>query len=576
MNTITNIGQCRDRMEIEITFVNDTTRIPAIVHVPRIDPLTGSDDVRCVWLCYDTEKEEYMGTLSPEMFGRKASWFIPGSETGELILSGCITLYRPSVPGRKLLRDRVTLIRCLAKALPKAEDLGVGDVLARIIRRIRRDENGHFLSYSQEHPDKVSYAASPEHRFSNASRTYTTLGRYIRRSLGVSAEELSDDNLMHVTRDVFAHLDVVRYGDMNDRVQTFTGDKIVEVYREGVGYPTCITGNRADVTKVFAANPDKCSVLIYRSSDGKQSRALLWTLDDGRKFLDRIYPNDGAHVNELVLWAGRNGILTRNDQFAQPSAIDKIGHPEHLTVTVKHAETGLIPYLDTFRWGLLIDDGRVVLSNHRTRVRAEFNGKVCESDIHTEFAAPSGAYVIPACRYCGVKPSCHRVITYADGRVACPDCDTRHNMPCPACGGKMGGVSVHVHDTGQDICPGCAAEATVTCAHCLRVLSREGVRDVRIGDAGTKLCPECLALLYEKCDVCGTYVQRGHAKPHGRNGRICGDCERKAARNAKAAEKRAETARKRNVDAGEEKIPSAATRGGKPVARRRVKRVAQA
>jgi len=99
----------------------------------------------------------------------------------------------------KLLKDRVNLIQCLYKAVSKMNGEAKG--FLQVIKKIRRDEQGHFLSYSQEYPDKISYAGKSEYRLDNTRRSRTTLGRYIRRQLEITEDEISSKTLHEVTRE---------------------------------------------------------------------------------------------------------------------------------------------------------------------------------------------------------------------------------------------------------------------------------------------------------------------------------------------------------------------------------------
>jgi len=247
--------------------------------------------------------------------------------------------------------DRAKLIRSLRKAAKRLEG-NEAEAFSRVLDDIRKDTKGHYLSYSQEQPAKVSYASRPEHKLDNAQRTRTTLGRYIRRHLGVSKDDLPDKTLHEVSREVFAHL--VRG---IQAISTISGDAITEAYRTAVGGVSCMTGDdHCRYTELYALNPDVVSMVVYGDN---QARALLWKTDQEAMVLDRVYPNDGVHVNVLRNWAAANGyVYCCNNSL--PDGDVALSDGCQYTVTLKHNDT--FPYIDTFCYGD-IDGSTVRLSN---------------------------------------------------------------------------------------------------------------------------------------------------------------------------------------------------------------------
>jgi hypothetical protein len=80
-----------------------------------------------------------------------------------------------------------------------------------------------------------------------------------------------------------------------------------------------------------------------------RGRALIWTTDDGRSVVDRVYPSDnGSHTNALHLWCEENGYDYKKIQSSSDGCLksDRMDY----TVTMVPPEDGVFPYLDTFKY----------------------------------------------------------------------------------------------------------------------------------------------------------------------------------------------------------------------------------
>src|SRR5690606_15960865 len=67
-----------------------------------------------------------------------------------------------------------------------------------------------------------------------------------------------------------------------------TGDALYDGVDTGEFGRSCMTGGH-DGPRLYAENPDKVAVVAVYRNGYPHGRALLWTTDDGEKFLDRIY-----------------------------------------------------------------------------------------------------------------------------------------------------------------------------------------------------------------------------------------------------------------------------------------------
>jgi len=95
-------------------------------------------------------------------------------------------------------------------------------------------------------------------------------------------------------------------------------------------YPKC-----QDFLDIYVQNPQVCKLLIFTPNDGKLSgRALLWTLENGKKYMDRVYTNKDSYDNLFVKWCKENDYT----KGIESSSVVKVNPKDY----------ELYPYMDTF------------------------------------------------------------------------------------------------------------------------------------------------------------------------------------------------------------------------------------
>jgi hypothetical protein len=95
---------------------------------------------------------------------------------------------------------------------------------------------------------------------------------------------------------------------------------------------------------IYIENPDVCELLVMLDKEGKtMGRALLWTLDDGKRYMDRVYCVDtNTNVGKFYDWGKTNKI----DYYYGLTPVA----PADATVVVKGKEYKYYPYMDTFKY----------------------------------------------------------------------------------------------------------------------------------------------------------------------------------------------------------------------------------
>jgi len=419
----------------------------------------------------------------------------------------------------KLVKDREHLISVMRDTVPFATENGDEAALTRMIEVIEADEEHHFLSYSQEANHSVSFATRPQHKFDNARRTRTTLGRYVRRNLNVSNEELSSIGLGLLTDRIFGTL---ASEDADETWFTIVhGDAILQAYADSLGGNSCMTGESPDASDstvaLYAVNPNVVGLLLYRGPGLPEyangaARALLWTCPCGTRILDRIYPNNGTHVDAMRQWAKRQGIVNRLYE-SMPDDGERVGLSDgkSYSLRLKMPHNGNVPYLDTFHWG--------ERGISWTRVSTD------PCDEPHMFDSTCGSYSEngaednrSTCDHCGDPCNDDDLYTCGDNSY-CSYCADRHTFTCARCDERH--HNCDARSVGDETwCEDCADRHSETCSECNSVFDKN--KDEIVND----LCSDCGS----ECKECGTRFLNDDLNYDG----LCEVCE--AAKDAKDAE----------------------------------------
>jgi hypothetical protein len=117
-------------------------------------------------------------------------------------------------------------------------------------------------------------------------------------------------------------------------------------YKTGKGslHGSCMRyDNCTTFFEIYEKNPEVCSLLIYRDSPDKIAmRALLWRLDNGNFYLDRIYAADEADKTIFINYAKRNGWVAYDTH--------KNSLPADMKIKLQNLNYSKYPYMDTFKW----------------------------------------------------------------------------------------------------------------------------------------------------------------------------------------------------------------------------------
>jgi len=409
---------------------------------------------------------------------------------------------------RKEVRQaRVQLLRAFGDVSSPTE---VSLAIYRELRHgVGKDQR---VGFSIDRDGSVAYSADMENLYSVTKRKKTSLQRYVRRQLGFNVSDIKDHELDLVCRQVVK----VCHDGM---FKVIRGDDVQKAYEGAVGCSSCMTYSSSRYTSMYKLNPDKVGMVVYESPR-VTARALLWTCDDGVTVMDRIYPNDGGHVEIMHGWADSLGYVYRIGNSLPCGGYVKLSDGKDHVVTLKYK--AYIPYMDTFRYGKR-RAGKIWLSNVRGRVGmvaydAKITGFVCQI-CKEEFVGTSnrrsGLYG-HVCTDCwGTRAYCRRcerwfakgsedeVKAVDRGRYMwCRECrEDKGVSECEKCGGLTRGTYVV---GGKRYCSGCVSY----CLRCDKLTLREEINK------------------YEGlCEKCAGKEDKAVQEEHGEGHRVYADVE---------------------------------------------------
>lgn len=140
--------------------------------------------------------------------------------------------------------------------------------------------------------------------------------------------------------DIINHL---KKGDVKN-LKLYKGDDILKIYHcenydEGETMGSCMRhGYAQKYLEIYTNNPNQVQVLgLINPENGKiRGRALIWTMDNGGKFMDRVYTTNKQYDVEF-------------NNFAEENNIERRTPSSDVTLEVE-GEYDYYPYMDTFEY----------------------------------------------------------------------------------------------------------------------------------------------------------------------------------------------------------------------------------
>jgi hypothetical protein len=308
--------------------------------------------------------------------------------------------------------------------------------------------------------EKLRIVDNKEKALWSKGRQEIFVGRGIRALLTSAGIKFLDKDL-----EEFVNLYKATVDKMNDRFQYFQSVKEHEIghwynyrnYKERSGSlgSSCMSNVNPDYFDIYMSNPDVCELVILKSEEDDSlivGRALLWTLSDGKKFMDRIYTIKDSDVQLFRDWAKENGWYVKQYNSSSDSgrAIDPNtgGHVDlgTLTVNIKKGMYEAYPYLDTLKY---FKPGAGTLSNRRTG--------------GDEYTLEDTGGELYRCEYCGGSGNQTCGNCDGDGWFDCNRCSGSGELSCDECGGDG-----YVEDSegNHTDCDSCGGDGKNECSYC--------------------------------------------------------------------------------------------------------------
>ena len=362
----------------------------------------------------------------------------------------------------------------------------IGDIISEIVSETSgktycwvkfKNDSGEDIGQGVYNKEKLRNYDDRQQKIWGRGRQEIGIGRGVRALLLTTGEKFLDKDIEEFVNLYKAAID--KFNDKFSYFEVATGSDIAHWYnnrnyfiRSGTLGSSCMAGAPASWLEIYTENPEQVGLIIYKSPEDTDKiigRALLWTLNDGKKYVDRIYTVNDSDVQLFRDYAKESGWYTKyhNSSTSNSQAIAPDGSTVSLdlTVTLRQKHYDNFPYLDTLKY---FTPGSGVLNNQRGDYVLEDTGG---DYVRCEYCGGSGRVECGDC-YGNGQEECR----YCDGsgREDCDECDGRGSITCSTCDGEGNtedeeGNSIECSDcngSGDKECSDCDGDGRVDCHHC--------------------------------------------------------------------------------------------------------------
>ncbi len=330
--------------------------------------------------------------------------------------------------------------------------------------------------------------------FFKISRQIIRVGRGVRTLLNTAKVEISDKEIEDFVNKYKATIDSIN--DIFSNFEIVNGYSIAEWYDyeryekgtdRGTLGSSCMANVSDDFFDIYCSNPDKISLVIYKSPDSPnkiRGRALVWKLNDDKMFMDRIYTHEDSDVELFRQYAKKNGFYckyqnssgTGNDTFAPDGSVRRI----ELDVKLKPRRYDNYPYLDTLKY---YNPEKGEIGN-------------CRSSGSLTLEDTDGGYSGGECERCG-----------GDGEYECGECDGRGDVICSVCDGNEVIECDKCSGDGEEACAVCKGTGKIEddgiSISCNNPYCVEGIiKCSKCGGDGEVECDNCDGNGRTTCEEC--------------------------------------------------------------------------
>ncbi len=197
-----------------------------------------------------------------------------------------------------------------------------------------------------------------KYEFYNGSHSVkTTLGRILKRQYKMSDFKDNDMNTFITKLNA-------RVWPEPPNIKIYTGEDIVTKY---ASWPyntgnmgSCMTSEtKRYCTRLYAENPDNVALYVFETINEDEmalGRTIVWTLEDGRKLVDRIYSDNGVNGAQFKELLEERGCICKTDV--------PINELNAIKISLNKPSNGKYPYMDTFQYAYY-EGNKVVITKKR-------------------------------------------------------------------------------------------------------------------------------------------------------------------------------------------------------------------
>ncbi len=356
---------------------------------------------------------------------------------------------------------------------PNSRD--IGEIVSQIVSETSgktycwvkfKNNSGEYVGEGVYNKEKLREFDDRQEKVWGRGRQEIGVGRGVRALLLTTGEKFLDKDIEEFVNLYKAQID--KFNDKFSFFEVVTGSDIAHWYHRknyfissGTLGSSCMASAPPEWLEIYTDNPEQVALVIYKSQDDPEKiigRSILWTLSDGKKYMDRIYTVNDSDVQLFRDFAKENGWYAKyhNSSTTNSQAISPDGGTTNLQlrVVLSRKDYDNFPYLDTLKY---FTPGSGILNNTNGDYTLEDTG---------------GDYV--RCDSCG-----------GSGRVECGDCYGNGTAECYSCDGS-----------GKEDCSECDGRGDTTCSTC----DGEGHTE---DDEGNEIpCSDCDGKGDIECDEC--------------------------------------------------------------------------
>ncbi len=338
--------------------------------------------------------------------------------------------------------------------------------------------------------------------------------------------------------------------DIFKRFEMVSGDDIKKFYNEDSYYErggtlggSCMRYSKcASFLDIYSENPDKVSLIILKSDkepDKIIGRAILWTDDKDRKFMDRVYIINYANQTLFVEYAIKNGFYYKKNQtYSEGDPImfngKELSMDESVVIVeLKPGNYGEYPYADTLKYyetstGYITNDD--TMDHDCTLTDTEGGDGSCDEcggrgTLECDDCGGEGEYECGECEGSGTN-NCE--YCDGDGDVECGECEGNGREDCGDCNGTgeeqcstCDGTGTFEGVDGEVECNDCGGSGNLVCSTC------DGDSDIECRNCngnGEIKCDECDGDGTHECGECGGEGEQQCGSCDGDGSRDCYQC----------------------------------------------------